>query len=344
MFDGLFEIIAKTLSVFYDLVPDYAVAIGLLTLLAMIVTTPFTLKGTRSMIQMQRLQPEMRRLQLKYKDDRQKLNEELMAFYKENGLNPLGGCLPMLLQAPVFFILYRVVHGLTQLETVNGKEVFDPKYLDHGSKLYESLHGADRMMSFGVDLAESASHALTEGFVHGLPPLVMVAIVAVSSYYQQKQIQGRNPNAEIPPQQKMLMRLMPLMFVVFAFVSPAALVVYFVVSNLYRIGMQHYITRTLYHGEDSLGAQAHKATLEVKKLKEEHGSPDLMPRIGRKAKGVAPTSDATGGKAKATPKAARPASQAPSGSTNGASPKAVNPLPTTRTGAGNRSKKKKKRR
>jgi YidC/Oxa1 family membrane protein insertase len=340
MFDGLFEIIAKTLSFFYDIIPNYAVAIGLLTLLAMIVTTPFTLKGTRSMIQMQRLQPEMRRLQLKYKDDRQKLNEELMAFYKENGLNPLGGCLPMLLQAPVFFILYRVVRGLTHPETVGGKELFDPKYLDHTSKLYESLHGAERMMAFGVDLAESASHALTRGFVHGLPPVVMVAIVAVSSYYQQKQIQGRNPNAEIPPQQKMLMRLMPLMFVVFAFVSPAALVVYFVVSNLYRIGMRHYITRTLYHGEDSLGAQAHKATLEVKKLKEEHGSPDLMPRIGRKAKAAA-ESNGTPAKASPAPKASKPATKASSGSSNGAGSKAANPLPTTRTGAGNRSKKKK---
>src|SRR3546814_4333200 len=100
------------------------------------------------------------------------------------------------------------------------------------------------MMSFGVNLAESSSAALSEGFCHGLPHVGMVAIVAVSSYYQQKQIQGRNPDAEVPPQQKMLMRIMPLMFVVFAFVSPAALVVYFVTSNLYRIGMQHYITRT----------------------------------------------------------------------------------------------------
>src|SRR5690606_11362902 len=75
MFDGLFEVIAKVLSTFYDLTGDYALSIALLTLVVMVLTTPFTLKGTRSMIQMQRLQPEMRRLQLKYKDDRQKLNE-----------------------------------------------------------------------------------------------------------------------------------------------------------------------------------------------------------------------------------------------------------------------------
>jgi YidC/Oxa1 family membrane protein insertase len=328
MFDGLFEVIAKTLSVFYDLIPNYAFAIGMLTLVVMVVTTPFTLKGTRSMIQMQRLQPEMRRLQLKHKDDRQKLNEELMAFYKENQLNPLGGCLPLLLQAPVFYILYHVIRGMTNIP--GGAKTFDPKYLDEGSKLFQDLHGAEKMMSFGVNLAESASQALADGFFHGLPHVVMVAIVAVSSYYQQKQIQGRNPNAEIPPQQKMLMRLMPAMFVVFAFVSPAALVVYFVVSNLYRIGMQHYITRTLYHGEDSLGAQAQKATLEAKKLKEEEGGPDLLPKLGRRARAVEATSTEAPPKAK------------PAGG-NGSTP-AAPPAPTSRTSAQNRSKKKKKRR
>jgi len=334
MFDGLFEVIAKTLSVFYDLIPNYAIAIALLTLVVMVITTPFTLKGTRSMIQMQRLQPEMRRLQIKYKDDRQKLNEELMAFYKENQLNPLGGCLPLLLQAPIFMILYNVIRGLTR----GGSEgTFDPKYLDHTSKLFTDLNGAERMLAFGVDLAESASQALGDSFVRGLPHLLMVAIVAVSSYYQQKQIQGRNPDAEIPPQQKMLMRLMPAMFVFFAFVSPAALVVYFVVSNLYRIGMQHYITRTLYHGEDSLGAQARKAAAEAKALNEEHGKPDLLPRVGRKARERTATDGATPGAVD------KPVASTATGSTRsggGTKPAA----PTSRTGAQNRSKKKKKRR
>jgi YidC/Oxa1 family membrane protein insertase len=328
MFDPLFELIAGTLDFFYGLIPNYAIAIALLTLVVMVITTPFTLKGTRSMIQMQRLQPEMRRLQLKYKDDRQKLNEELMAFYKENQLNPLGGCLPLLLQAPIFIILYNVIQGLTNL----GPEgTFEPKYLEEFSTLYQSLVGKSEMMSFGVDLAESASRALQESFVHGLPHVAMVAIVAVTSYYQQKQIQGRNPNAEIPPQQKMLMRLMPAMFVVFAFIAPSALVVYFITSNLYRIGMQAYITRSLYHGEDSLGAQAHRAAAEAKKLKEEEGGPDLLPRMGKKAKAVEATaSEGTSGAGTATPAAA-----ARSGP----------PPPTSRTSTqANRSKKKKRRR
>jgi len=325
MFDGLFEVIAKVLSTFYDLTGDYALSIALLTLVVMVLTTPFTLKGTRSMIQMQRLQPEMRRLQLKYKDDRQKLNEELMAFYREHQLNPLGGCLPLLLQAPIFMILFQLIRGLTRVGEGGG---FDPDHLDRGTKLFQDLVGQDEMLSFGVDLAQSASRALSEGFVHGLPHVVMVAIVAVSSYFQQKQIQGRNPDAEVPPQQKMLMRIMPAMFVFFAFVSPAALVVYFVVSNLYRIGMQAYITRTLYHGEDSPGAQAARAAREAKALAAQEGGPDLAPKLRKRA--VEATATDT------TPE--------PTAKASSAKPAGKRPAPSSRTGAQNRSKKKKKRR
>ncbi|MGE3618866.1 MAG: YidC/Oxa1 family membrane protein insertase [Acidimicrobiia bacterium] len=278
MFDWLFEAIAKTLSFFYELIPNYAIAIALLTVTIMIVTTPFTLKGTRSMIQLQILQPEMRRLQVKYKDDRAKLNEELMAFYKENNLNPLGGCLPMLLQAPIFLVLYRVISGLTN--RVDG--VFEPRYLDDGSALNVALSGAREMMSFGVDLAESAGDSLADGFVHGLPHLVLVAIVAVTSYFQQRQIQSRNPNAEIPPQQKMLMRIFPAMFVFISFFAPSAIVVYFVVSNLFRIGIQAYITRSLYHGENSLGARAQAAAAEARKINKDSGQrSEVLPRLSK---------------------------------------------------------------
>src|SRR5512132_3602645 len=113
MLDGLFELISNTLNFFYELIPNYAIAIALLTCVVMLITTPLTLKGTRSMIEMQRLQPQIRRLQVQYKDDRQKLNEELMAFYKEHEINPVGGCLPLIIQAPVFSILFYVVRGLT---------------------------------------------------------------------------------------------------------------------------------------------------------------------------------------------------------------------------------------
>ena len=108
----------------------------------MLITTPLTLKGTRSMIEMQRLQPQIRRLQVQYKDDRQKLNEELMAFYKEHEINPVGGCLPLLIQAPVFSILFYVVRGLTsQAKFVGVQKILQADYI---ARLPSSPRGSSR--------------------------------------------------------------------------------------------------------------------------------------------------------------------------------------------------------
>src|SRR6478672_5468539 len=105
---------ANLLAFFYEIWPSYGGAIALLTLTVMVVLTPLTLKGTRSMMTLQALQPEMKKIQTQYKDDRQKLNEELLKFYKENDISPLGGCLPLLVQMPVFIVLYQVLRGLTR--------------------------------------------------------------------------------------------------------------------------------------------------------------------------------------------------------------------------------------
>ena len=88
----MYNLIAKPLQFFYELWPNYAGAVSLLTLTIMILLLPLTLKGTRSMLAMQKLSPEMKKLQAKYKDDRQKLNEEMMLFYKENNISPVSGC------------------------------------------------------------------------------------------------------------------------------------------------------------------------------------------------------------------------------------------------------------
>lgn len=269
-FDFLSDALARLLAFFYSVIPSYAVSIVLLTLLVMIILTPLTLKGTRSMMMMQQLQPEMRKIQNKYKDDRQKLNEELLAFYKENNINPMGGCLPLIAQMPVFFILYSVLRGLTRRESTTGLDSgwvtgqsltgaeltdpptvlrdFDPAYLDKSSDLYQSLSGRNDMDGvFGLlDLSQSASQTLSSSFVSALPYLVLIAIVAVSGYVQQKQIQGRTPKSQVNPQQQMLMKITPIMLPVFSFGLPAGLVLYFVVSNLYRIGQQWFITRSIY--------------------------------------------------------------------------------------------------
>src|SRR4051794_8819868 len=239
----MFGLIAQVLEFFYSIVPNYAIAIAMLTLTVMIILTPLTLKGTRSMMMMQIVQPELKKLQAQYKDDRQKLNEEMMKFYKENSINPLSGCLPLLIQMPVLLVLYRVLHGLTQ-QAANGG--FEPAYLDKSSELYQSLVGQTEMKAFGIDLASSASNAVSKGIGHAIPYLILVIGVCLTSVVQQKQISGRNPSAQSNPQQQLLMKLGPIMITFFSLIVPAGLAVYFFVSNLYRVGQQELISRTIY--------------------------------------------------------------------------------------------------
>jgi YidC/Oxa1 family membrane protein insertase len=292
MFDSLFELISGLLNAIYSVVGNYAIAIALLTCVAMVITTPLTLKSTRSMIAMQRLQPQIRRLQAQYKDDRQKLNEEMMKFYRENEINPVGGCLPMLIQMPVFSILYWVVRGMVNKSRWGGFEEvlqgyglhpniatgFDPKYLNHSSELYRALHGQSEMNSFGVDLAISPSQALQEGFVTALPYLLALAVIAVLAWYQQRQIMGRNKHTEVSDQQKMMMRIGPAFQIFFAFISPAAVGIYFLVSTSWRVAQQSYITKSLYSGEDSAGVQAQKAMAEARAEKKKLGANGAAPK------------------------------------------------------------------
>ena len=267
----MYNLIAKPLEFFYGLIPNYAVAIALLTVSIMIVMLPLTLKGTRSMLAMQKLQPELKKLQNKHRDDRQKLNEEVMKFYKENNINPMSGCLPLLLQMPVFFILYRTLYQLltrapygqdmgraisrSQSGVDNGVfpqfGYFFPKHLDKSSLLYQNLSNTSKMEAFGINLAESAQKAFSQGFVKMAPYVILVVLVTATSYYQQKQIAGRNPAAAAAnPQQQMLMKIMPLFFAFISLTLPAGIVVYFLVSNVFRIGQQAFITRTMYRDED----------------------------------------------------------------------------------------------
>src|SRR5438270_10169337 len=148
MLDPLAKPLASLLAWIYGVVPNYAIAIVILTVIVMLVLAPLTIKATRSMLAMQKLQPEIKRLQQEHKNDRQALNEAMMAFYKEHKINPLGGCLPLILQMPVFFVLYEVIRGLTH--TVAGK--VHPRYIAESTQLAKDLvHSNGQMKSFGVD-------------------------------------------------------------------------------------------------------------------------------------------------------------------------------------------------
>lgn len=295
----MYNLIAKPLEFFYGLYPNYAVAISLLTLSIMIVLLPLTLKGTRSMLAMQKLQPELKKIQNKYKDDRQKLNEEMMAFYKENNINPVSGCLPLLLQMPVFIFLYRTlfqilnrapygydmgaasVRAVTGVDGGDGPGVFErfgyfqPNHLSTSSQLYQDLTHTRVMESFGINLAQSAQSALKAGIGSALPYVILVLVVTATSYIQQKQVSGRNPQAQVNPQQQMLMRIMPLFFAFISFTLPAGIVVYFLVSNVFRVGQQALITRTMY--KDDAGPVPTTGK-EIDKSSKNSGAPAPKPK------------------------------------------------------------------
>ena len=299
----MFDLLANLLSWFYDFWPSYGMSITLLTLVIMVILTPLTLKQTRSMIKIQHVQPELKKIQNKYKNDKERMNKEVMAFYQANNVNPLSGCLPLFVQAPVFLVLYNVIRGLTRRLSNIGEhtgwvvgrfnqeisvpperlEVFYPDYIDHQSALFNDLSREKEMVSWGVDLARSASDALSDGFITSVPYFILILLVFVSSWYQQKQIRGRNQQVAISPQQQMIFKVMPFFLPVISFSFDAALVVYFVVSNLYRIIQQGYITRKFY-GEHA--AKEAKESVVVTETVEKTEKNDEKKQVNKEKKKI----------------------------------------------------------
>lgn len=279
IFDGLSELVARILSFFYELPvvgDNYGLAIILLTFFVMICLMPLTLKATRSTIKMQQIQPELRRVQKEFKGDREQMNAELMKLYSKHGINPVGGCLPMLAQMPVFLVLFQILRGLTtRLEeqpfftvankirvaggesAMNGR-LFDPQHLSERSKLYTDLRTHDEMGFGPFDLAAHTLDVVKSDFVRALPYLVLILVMVALSFYQQHQITARRSStAELSPmmqQQQQIMRFLPLMTGVWAFVFPTGLVLYWTTSSVFRIGQQAYISKRIYGASDDLEA------------------------------------------------------------------------------------------
>ncbi len=242
----MFDFLAGVLAELYKLWPSFGGAIILFTALIMLVLTPLSIKSTRSMIAMQRVGPEIKKLQAKHKGDREALNREMMAFYQEHHINPFSSCLPLVLQIPVFIVLYQVLIGLTRrVNPSDPTSNFNPKYFEgENTPLAVALRATNRMLSFGMDLSQSALAELrTEGLLTAVPYIVLVGLVVGTAVVQQRQIQGRNPSASANPQQQMIIKIMPFIFIPISVSIPAGVVIYFVVSNIVRIGQQALVTR-----------------------------------------------------------------------------------------------------
>jgi YidC/Oxa1 family membrane protein insertase len=233
LFNNFRDFLYEVLKFFQDLTEpvlgsqSYWFSIVLLTISVRILLIPLTVKQVRSTRVMSELAPEIKKLQAKHKNDRQKLNEEMMALYKERGFNPMAGCWPLLAQMPFFFALYQVI--------IAGRLGFanEPNILRHQTFFGVPLEQHWLQLA-GWDKIFSAA---------GLTILLLTTTMSLTTYISQRQLMSRQA-AQVNPQQQMLMRIMPLMFFVFAVNVPLALIIYWVTTNFWSVGQQYMLLRT----------------------------------------------------------------------------------------------------
>ena len=272
MIAGLFEGPAWLLAKFYDLTNNYILAISMIALVVMMITAPLQLKATKGMLEMQKLQPELRKLQQEHRGDRQKLNEEMMKLYQEHKVNPLASCFPLLLQFPVFIIMYQVLSGLTRGPQVNGKTVFEPEYVSESSTLFKSLVGDTEMKAWGLDLAQRPMDVIGESFSRGLVYALLVVVLGVLYFVQQKMVAARaSVSPTMSPTQQKLMQYLPVVFAVFLVFYLTGLVIYYMAQAIFRIGLQYYTTHKFYKGEQSLGRLAQAAGERAREISKKDG-------------------------------------------------------------------------
>src|SRR5918998_4801210 len=201
-----------------DFEGSWGVAIILLTFTVRIAILPLTFKGVKSMNELQRLQPELKKIQERYKDDRLRMNQEIMRFYQEHKVNPLGSCLPLLLQIPFFIALFYLLR----------------------SESFKADLGDNRSFLFIDDLAEKVTG----------DPAVLITLILL---YIGTQLAATLVTAiSADPTQRRIMLALPFVFTVFIINFEAGLIVYWITTNVWTIGQQ-LLVRKLYPKPDISG-------------------------------------------------------------------------------------------
>jgi YidC/Oxa1 family membrane protein insertase len=303
----MFTPFAWLIDTFYGWTHNYVFAISLVALAIMIIIAPLTMKSTKGMLEMQRLQPEMKKLQQQYKGDRQMLNQEMMKLYSDHKVNPLASCLPLLAQMPVFIIMFQVLTGLTRM---GDDGTFNPDYISKTSDLYRALDPAREMLSFGLDLHLSPAEAMQADFVKGIPYALLIVALGGLFFIQQRMVASRTASPTMSPTQAKIMQYLPVAFAIFQVFLPTALVVYYMVQAVFRILQQGYITRRFY-GEDGLGKQAQEASVKARELgKDDSDKPSKQKNQQSQAPAPIHSKRVTPGKNRPTP-SGRPARPVP---------------------------------
>ncbi|MFI6490459.1 membrane protein insertase YidC [Streptomyces sp. NPDC050564] len=240
--------------------PDTGWAWGLsivsLVILIRICLIPLFVKQIKATRAMQTLQPEMKKIQERYKNDKQRQSEEMMKLYKESGTNPLSSCLPILAQSPFFFALYHVLNGIATGKTIG---VIDDQLLASARKAH--IFGAPLAAKFtdSADKVAQLGATLTDVRV---VTAIMIVLMSGSQFYTQRQLMTKNVDTTVKTpfmqQQKMLMYVFPVMFAVFGINFPVGVLVYWLTTNVWTMGQQMYVI----HNNPTPGSKAQAAYLE----------------------------------------------------------------------------------
>lgn len=321
MFSSVVSGMGRLLAYFYDFIPSYGVAIILLTILVRVMMIPLAVKQAKIMQanrgnaeKMRKLAPEVKKLKDKYKDDRAKQYEEQKKLYDQHGVNMLGGlsgCLPMLLQMPVFYAMYSVLSGCKRVAG-SGRVCKVGLHVPDGSALKAAI--VEGQATFlGMNLNFRPSKVLQDfGLLRALPYYLLIAIMGYTMWYQSRQMMKAQPvvDPQMAQTQK-IMQFLPLMLVFASLNFPAGLTVYWSATNIWAIGQQSLLMKK-FGAPASTGAlksgDSGKATIAVKPDADGAGNKTPSRPAGKVP--AKPVSEKAGGVKGATSKA--PSAKAPS--------------------------------
>ncbi|TET05952.1 MAG: YidC/Oxa1 family membrane protein insertase [Candidatus Atribacteria bacterium] len=245
MWSSLITLVTKLLTVLYGFTHNYGVAIILLTIFIRLILYPLMQKQMVSMREMQKIQPLMKAVQEKYKNDKESLNKELMALYKEHKVNPMGGCLPLLIQMPILILLFQTLRVFKY--HIPNTEIIDGGFLWIANQ-YNVIENGETIAKAGLALSERLITLPGSG-IFGLEYIgILPFLVAGSMYIQQKMTSPGGTSAgkdggSSAQTQKMMTIMMPLLIGFMSFSLPSGLTLYWFTSTLLGIGQQYLINK-----------------------------------------------------------------------------------------------------
>jgi len=283
VFQALLDALGWVLASIHDVVGNYGVSIIVLTVIIRVVLLPLGIKQIKSMQAMQALQPKIKELQKRYKGNKQKIQEQTMKLYQEYGVNPLGGCLPLLLQFPILIAMYSVIRApvpLPEDPEAPGVVEFKDNHLPEDSQLFIDVtsHEGKGQSFLLMNLQCSPQNAgrtvpvlnterkqtgdtldCGDSIPDRIPYYVMLALMIGTTFYSSRQTQKATPSSAQNQQTQIITKVMPIMFGIFGFAFPAGLVLYWTVSNVFQIGQQAMMLRLGHIGPDAMDRRLNEA-------------------------------------------------------------------------------------